>query len=46
MPKDEEPSYMFFAREAVKANVGVSSAVVKELIARIDRDSAKIKELS
>ena len=45
MTIEEEPSYMAFARAAVKNNEGVPSIVVRELIARIDRDAIIVKEV-
>jgi len=39
----EEPSYLAFARAAVRRGESVSATVARELIARIDRDEAPRK---
>ncbi|MDN4644965.1 hypothetical protein [Arthrobacter sp. PsM3] len=39
----EEPSYLAFARAAARRNESVSGTVVRELVARIDRDAAALK---
>lgn len=40
MTAQEEPSYLAFARAAACGGEGVSSTIVRELVARIDRDSS------
>jgi len=41
----EEPSYISFARVNVKEGLLTSTSVVRELLARIDRDAATLKAL-
>lgn len=41
----EEPSYLGFARAAVRYNESVSAAVARELVARIDRDASALKAM-
>lgn len=41
-PRDE-PSYLAFARAAVRNNESVSPTIARELLARIDRDSVTIE---
>ena len=43
MSAREEPSYMMFARANVRDNMATSPAVVRELLARIDRDARALE---
>lgn len=43
MSARDEPSYLAFARAAVRHNESVSGTVAQELVARIDRDAAALK---
>jgi len=39
----DEPSYLAFARAAARNNESVSGTVVRELVARIERDASALK---
>jgi hypothetical protein len=43
MPNTEEPSYLAFARDAIRRDNRVSPTIARELVARIDRDAAALK---
>ncbi|MDQ5860636.1 MAG: hypothetical protein M3536_00025 [Actinomycetota bacterium] len=43
MSAREEPSYLMAARNAVSYNESSSATVVRELVARIDRDTSALK---
>ena len=42
MNAPEEPSYMMFARANARDGVATTATVVRELVARIDRDAATL----
>jgi hypothetical protein len=43
MSAREEPSYMMFARANARDGMATTATVVRELVARIDRDAAALK---
>jgi hypothetical protein len=43
MSTREEPSYLMAARNAVNYNESSSATIVRELVARIDRDASALK---
>ncbi|WNN96000.1 hypothetical protein SEA_HIRKO_50 [Arthrobacter phage Hirko] len=43
MSNTEEPSYLAFARDAIRRGNRVSPAIARELVNRIDRDDAALK---
>ena len=43
MSSNEEPSYLAFARANVRDGLNTSPQMVRELLARIDRDASALK---
>jgi hypothetical protein len=43
MSARDEPSYLAFARAAVRRNETVSGTIAQQLVARIDRDASALK---